>query len=328
MSGVKRRFRVCRRRPRWLMAGALLVAGFCHPPASASEIPSDDVLPAAVLSFIGQALPRSAWEPGGQASQQQREMTAFFEGTLPAQPAVPLFGRGRRNHDIWFAPLPLRNVFFAGYDVSGADHFASIGLKRALGSTLDEPGFRLLGSLGVKIAARDSTTGDRATRLHALRIGLGREFRFGDISITPYAGAGFVANPDGAVLAGAPRGRFGPVAMLDLWHNWPAAPLNSRYSSAFVMLDQPGRSVYIRVRHGFGTETHPWRIGPEASFSTGATLRSKGTRLQDGWNRKRLGLHVSEIPLGEGRLSLSGGYEWREHGKSALYAQAGVYFRY
>lgn len=309
------------------MAGALLVASFFQPLASASEIPSGDALPT-VLSFIGRALPRPTWAPDGQVKQHQREITAFFEGTLPAEPAVSLFGRGRRNHDIWFTPLPFRNVFFAGYDVSGADHFASIGLKRALVSTLDEPGFRFLGSLGAKIAARDATTGDRATRFHALRTSLGREFRFGDTSITPYVGTSFVTNPDGAVLAGASRGRFGPVAMLDLWHNWPTSPLHSRYSSVFVMLDQPTRSVYIRVRHGFGAEAHPWRLGPEASLSTGATLRSKGIRLQDGWNRKRLGLHVSEVPLGEARLSLSGGCEWRERGKSAFYAQAGVYFRY
>ncbi|HRE21240.1 MAG TPA: cellulose biosynthesis protein BcsS [Rhabdaerophilum sp.] len=255
-------------------------------------------------------------------------MSAFFEGLPPGGSAAPLFRRNRRDHDIWFNPLPLRNVFFAGYDVSGTDHFASIGLKRALGSTLDVPGFRFLGSLGIKVATRDATTGDRVTRLHAVRASLGHEFHIGNTAVTVYAGTSVVKNPDGAVLAGTPRSRFGPVAMVDLWQNWSDGAFDSRYSSAFVMADQASRSFYIRVRHGFGMKGHPWRIGPEASFSSGATLRSRGVRVQDGWNSKRLGLHVSEIPIGDARLSVSCGGEWRKGGKSALYTQAGLYFRY
>lgn len=281
-----------------------------------------------MFTFIENALPLPDIGHGRQADPRQEEMTAFFEGLPQTGSAAPLFRNGRRNHDIWFNPLPLRNVFFAGYDLSSTDHFASFGLKRALGSTLDVPGFRFLGSLGIKIDARDATTGDRMTRLHAVRASLGREFHVGTASVTAYVGTSMVMNPDGAVLAGARRSRFGPAAMLDLWQNWPDGAFNSRYSSAFVMADQASRSFYIRVRHGFGLGAQPWRIGPEASFSSGATLRNKGIRVQDGWNRKRLGLHVSEIPLGDARLSVSCGSEWRERGKSSLYAQAGVYFRY
>lgn len=310
------------------MAGWLLAASLCCSGVFANEIPSDGPAPAGMLALIERVLPWPDMPRDRDADPRQGEMTAFFEGLPPTGSAAPLFRRNRRDHDIWFNPLPLRNVFFAGYDVSGTDHFASVGLKRALGSTLDLPGFRFLGSLGVKIAARDAMTGGRATRLHAVRASLGREFHVGSSSITAYLGTSVVMNPDGAVLAGTPRSRLGPAAILDLWHNWPESAFNSRYSSAFVMADQASRSFYIRLRHGFGMEGRPWRIGPEASFSSGATLRSKGIRVQDGWNRKRLGLHVSEIPLGEARLSISAGGEWRERGKSALYAQAGLYFRY
>ena len=309
-----------------LAAVGLLVAGCFLSPALAGDTPNEVAIPAGAAALLVDALP---WpRPGRTFDRRQGEMTAFFEGSTPAEPTVPLFGRGRRSHDIWFTPLPLRNVFFAGYDISGADHFASVGLKRALGSTLDIPGYRFLGSLGVKIGSRDAITGDRVTRLHAVRATLGREFHLGDTAITLYAGTSFIMNPDGAVLAGTRRGRFGPVTMLDLWHNWPDGVFGSRYSSAFVMADQASRSFYLRLRHGFAIGDQPWRIGPEASLSSGRTLRSKGIRVQDGWNRKRLGLHVSEIALWDARLSVSAGGEWRERGGTAFYAQAGLYFRY
>ncbi len=328
VGGVKARCQAGPWRRRGLAASWLLAANLYCFPAAANEILSDGPVSAGLFTFIENTLPWPDIGRGQPVDQRQAEMTAFFEGTPATGSVAPLFRRDRRKYDIWFNPLPLKNVFFAGYDVSGTDHFTSIGIKRALGSTLDVPGFRFLASLGIKIAARDATTGDRMTRLHAVRASLGREFHVGNTSITAYAGTSVVMNPDGAVLAGSRRSRFGPMTMLDLWHNWPDGTFYSRYSSAFVMADQTSRSLYIRVRHGFGLEGQPWRIGPEVSFSSGATLRSKGIRVQDGWNRKRLGLHVSEIPLGDARLSVSCGNEWRERGKFALYAQAGVYFRY
>jgi hypothetical protein len=277
--------------------------------------------------------PGKSWFSG--STDAAPDLTAFFDGqdagaaaSVPAIVALAGAPRPVRHHDFWFKPDPQNNVVFATYDISGKENFASLGYKRAIGGSLDTPGYRFMTSLGVKIRDVDPVLGTRTTRLHAVRAVFGHEWRFSTLSMTVLAGGSFQPASAGTALTAGRAGRFGPVAMVDLWQDWGAGPLGSRFTSVFAMVNQAGRSSYVRIRHGLGLGDQPWRFGPEVAYSTGEHRTQRGTRVQDGWHRARLGLHVSEIPLRSLRFGISCGAERREHRKSAFYAQMGAYMRY
>jgi hypothetical protein len=275
--------------------------------------------------------------PSPRARIDRAEMRAFFDDTAavpgPARRML-LFGKRKPAHDFWFRPLPMRNVAFASLDTSGGEPFIGLGYKRALGRSLDEPGYRFMATLGVKIRDQAPAAADfRTSRLHSVRAVFGREWhmgenRFGATTLALHAGASIVFFHPDVVLRTRKGGRLGPVAMGEIWHTWRDGPLGLSYSSLFAMAELTSDSAYLRMRHGFRLPTLPFSFGPEAALSSGGSQRYRVTLTQGAWRKARLGLHASDIAIRDLRLSLSGGLEWRHDRSTGAYAEVGAYIRY
>lgn len=279
------------------------------------------------------------FDPKAAPPGERRFAQVFGSDARTDQGQIPgsdlLAGRGRAlfggaRGDFWFHTPPTRNVAFAGFEASERDRYFSAGMKRAIRGHLDQPGWRFLASFGAKIRDYDPALGLNANRLHAARMSLGYEWHLAALSVSVMAGGSFVLNTTDAIQGTHRLGRVGPVGMVELWQDWGKAngTFGSRFTSFFAMLDQASRSSYVRLRHGFQLAGQAWRLGPEASYSTGESQRRRGVRLQDSWRKARLGLHVSEIPFWLARLTLSGGAEWRHDRKTGGYLQLSAYLRY
>lgn len=229
-----------------------------------------------------------------------------------------------------FQPEPVhRSVFFKSFDTTERSRFASFGVKHAIRSTLDDPGWRALTAIGVKIRDFDAASGLRTNRVDTVRVAIGHEFRFGATLLTPYLGASVAANTAEIAQRTRRAARFGSVALIDLWHDWQGgAPWSARFTTLFAMADLANQSVFIRLRHGFSVAEGPIRFGPEISLGAGGRLTRGGAVLQESFVRARLGLHVSEIPLWRLRIMISGGVEARDDADAGPYGQIGAYIRY
>jgi hypothetical protein len=229
-----------------------------------------------------------------------------------------------------FQPDPVhRNVFFASFDATERSRFLTFGVKRAIRSTLDEPGWRALTAIGVKIRDYDVTSGLHTSRVDTARLAIGREFRQGATLVTPYLGVSVAANTADVAQRTRRTARIGPVALIEVWHDWPGKEAwSSRFTTLIAMADHANRSAFIRLRHGLALSDGPIRFGPEISLSLGGRQTQHGVVLQESWVKTRLGLHVSEIPLWRVRLQVSGGAEWRDDAGTGAYGQIGAYIRY
>lgn len=271
---------------------------------------------------------------GATAETEDRRITAFFDGKAPSPVRVfRLPGAGKppsgRRYDFWFQQPPDRNVVFSTFDASERSLYFSAGFKRAIRSHLDEPGYRFMATFGMKIREYDPALGIAQSRLHAARMVAGYEWKIASLSLTAMAGASFVLNTTDATQSTHRLGRIGPVGMIEVWQDWGKhGVFGSRFTALFAMADQASRSFYLRLRHGFALADTPMRIGPETAISVGKSQFRRGIRLQDGWRKVQLGVHLSEIPLWQARLGVSSGMEWRENGNPGGYVQFGAYFRY
>lgn len=306
-----------------LLATAASRASEIAAPPHASPFPA---LPSNVVSTpddtdgSGPARGHLAGDPEG--------MRAFFEGGTGPPARRFAFGRRRAAYDFWFRPEPMRNVAFAAVDTSGGEPFIGLGYKRALGPSLDLPGYRFTAALGVKL--RDpAPVGDlRIGRLHSVRVVFGREWHIGRTSLAIHAGASIVFFHPEIVFRTNRGGRLGALVMAEAWHDWQAAPFGLRSSSLFAMVEATSASAYIRMRHAFALPSLPFRLGPEAALGSGGSQRYRATLTQGSWRKGRLGLHASDIALRDLRFSLSGGMEWRSDRSPGAYAELGVYIRY
>ena len=265
---------------------------------------------------------------------RDQQYTAFFEG-LPPTPerrfVLPVGGRLMSGRgDFWFLPVPVKTVAFAGLETNGPDHYAATGFKRAVTGHLDIPGYRIMVTLGAKLREIDPTLGTAQHRLHAARLLGGHEWHFGSLAANVLIGGSFVMHPSAAQLQTHRLGQLGATAMIDLWQDWGRikGTFGARYTALTAMVDQASRSSFIRLRQGFEIAGWAWRIGPEIAFTTGETMVRRATRVQDGWRRARLGAMVSDIPLWEARLTLSGGVEWRHDRNAGAYLQISGYRKF
>lgn len=304
--------------------------------AHAREIASPPGLPESTMSGHLPA-PPSPLRRNNPARIDRAEMRAFFDGAAAAPAAgrrLVLFGRRKPAHDFWFRPSPMRNVAFASLDTSGGEPFVGLGYKRALGRSLDEPGYRFMATLGVKIRDQAPAAADfRTSRLHSVRAVFGREWhlgetRFGATTLAVHGGASIVFFHSDVVFRTRKGGRLGPVVMGEVWHTWRDAPFGLSYSSLFAMVEATSNSGYFRMRHGFRLDALPISFGPEAALSSGGSQRYRAILTQGAWRKARLGLHASDIAIRDFRLSLSGGLEWRHDRSTGAYAEVGAFIRY
>lgn len=222
-----------------------------------------------------------------------------------------------------------RSVFFTCFDASERERFVASGFKMAIGSHLNSSGWRITATSTVKLRDFDAITGNRENRIHGSRVLIGYEWQFGSTAITAMAGGSFVRHSAGQAALTRRTGRFGPALALDVWHSWAAEnATKSRYSALALSLDQAERSFYLRLRHGFSLPQLHFPVGPEASLSSGLRHRQNGLVMQDFWRTYRLGLHVAEIPVWRFRFTLSGGAEWRWHGRAGKYVHLAGYIPY
>ncbi len=222
-----------------------------------------------------------------------------------------------------------RSVFFTSFDLTERGRFVGSGVKYAPAGRLEDPGWRILSSIGVKIRDYDRALGLRTSRVDAARFLLGHEWRSGPRTISAFLGLGSIVNSAEIQLRTRRTTRQGPAGIFELWQDWGgAAPWGSRFTSVFALGDWANRSAYFRVRHGFALAGSTMRIGPEIAVSMGKNQAWRGIRIQDDWLRLRLGVHLGEIPIWRARLTLSTGAEWRDDAQPGLYLQIGAYLRY
>ena len=255
-----------------------------------------------------------------------------------AAPPLPLGQRLRRvlrdsplggGRDFWFERNHPTDVYFLAFESTARDRFLSFGAKHAVRGTLNEPGWRFLSTLGIKVAAYDPTLDTRASRVELARLLPGYEIRLGSLTLSAYAGLGYARSDSAGVLATGRFGRYGLSALGEFWQDWSRiAPALGRFTSGYVILESANRSAALGIRHGMQVAALPFLIGPEASWSGGRTVLARGARLHSAYRKQRLGLHASEIPLFAARLRLSGGVEWRERGKTSGYAEMAAYIAY
>lgn len=284
----------------------------------------------------GKMLRSGSWEAmfGVPAETEDRRIAAFFDGKAPPPArAFRLPGAGQspsgRRYDFWFQQPPDRNVVFSTFDATERNLYFSAGFKRAIRGHLDEPGYRFMATFGMKIRDYDPALGIAQSRLHASRMVVGYEWKIASLSLTAMAGASFVLNTTSAAQSTHRLGRVGPVGMVEVWQDWgKRGVFGSRFTALFAMADQADRSFYLRLRHGFALADTSLRIGPEAAISTGESQFRHTIRLQDGWRKVRLGVHLSEIPLWQARIGVSSGMEWRENNNPGGYVHLGAYLRY
>lgn len=301
--------------------------------AQASEQKAEEeAVPRRAVPFMPARI-ADLWRPGWRRSHgdggTRGEVEIFFEGPAPppvARAGLWPQGRADRRGDFWFRPEPVRNMLFLGFDATRGARYASLGYKRALSGDLDRPGFRLLAAFGGKIRDHDPLAGATVSRLQAIRLLAGREWRWDETNIGLYLGPSLILHAPGAVQATRRAGRAGGAGLVDLWQNWSLGP--TRFTALTLFADQAERSGYLRVRQGFGQESQPLRFGPEFSLSAGKTMVRHSIRTQDGWRKTRLGGFLGDIPLGPASLSLAAGREWRPHDRGGAYAEIGAALRY
>lgn len=253
-------------------------------------------------------------------------------------PPLPLGQRLRRvlrdsalggGRDFWFERKHPTDVYFLAFESAARDRFLSFGAKHAVRGTLNEPGWRFLSTLGIKVAAYDPTLNTRASRVELARLLPGYEIRLGSLTLSAYAGLGYARSDSTGALATGRFGRYGLSALGEFWQEWSQiAPALGRFTSGYMILESANRSAAVGIRHGMQVAALPFLIGPEASWSGGRNVQARGARLHSAYRKQRLGLHASEIPLFATRLRLSGGVEWRERGKTSGYAEMAAYIAY
>lgn len=206
---------------------------------------------------------------------------------------------------------PLSLVIFGSMEAGPSKTFMAAGMKRALGGTLGESGFRLFLKAG---GSREQT---RPQRPHGItdkaeaQTMLGYEWRIGDSFLALYGGSDVENERRIEPLTVSPvTTRYGARLQADLW----ALPADG------MMLQANGYVSSIQGRL-WGRLAPGWQV--PAGFYVGPELEAY---RESDYRKLRFGLHLTGFRLLGLAWRLSGGWQTTSDRPSALYATLGVHW--
>lgn len=222
-----------------------------------------------------------------------------------------------------------QGVVFTGISASSWELHVSSGVKGALFSKREEPGWRLLFTTGQKFRERDPLVVGRFNRFDAARLLVGHEWQRDGLAITAMAGASLsILSPWEQAFTGY-QARLGVTGLLEFWKNWtPDGPMPAGFSSLTLIADAGESSAYLRLRHGFSTGFRSLALGPEFALSTGGRRYFGPIVLRDSWLKARLGLHATGLMIGRFGVNVSGGYEFRSRQRGSPYGELTALWNY
>ena len=206
---------------------------------------------------------------------------------------------------------PLSMVIFGSMEAGPTKTFLSVGMKRALGGSLSQSGFRLF----VKSGGTQEET--RRRRPHGTTYKaesqalLGYEWRIGDSFLALYAGSDTESEQRMGAFDPSPLvTRYGARVQLDLWI--VAAPGMVVQANAY--LSSLNGRLWARVAPG-------WQM--PAGFYVGPEFEAYGER---DYRKYRLGLHLTGLRFLGLDWRLSGGFQSASNRPSEYYGTLGVHW--
>ena len=220
-------------------------------------------------------------------------------------------------------------VAFVNVTASDWEFYVSSGAKLAPFSGLNQPGFRLLYSLGTKLREQDPLVLGRFNRFAGGRVLMGYEWHWGSLAVTTLVGPSLSLHSPWERAVTRYEGRLGAAGLIEFWQSWNNhSTLPNGFTSGTLVLDAAEASAFLRLRHGFATGWQNLAIGPELSFSTGQRRTVGALVGRDSWFKTRIGLHANGLSFGNFGLNASAGYEWRIRQRSSAYAEITALYSY
>lgn len=223
---------------------------------------------------------------------------------------LPLGGASADQHRQ--KPPELDTVLFGSLD-GGRSGFASAGVKRTLGGSLDRDGFVFLGGAGF---GGEPARGMRfdAARFRPNAQGyalLGYQWMLGPLTLSAFAGPELDTEAESADAPRLARTRFGLRGHAELW----AHPTPQTLVTATLLAGSAGGHVWSRVSGGYAFRPGVF-LGPEASFFA-----------RDDYTEWRLGAHVTGLKWGAFNFRLSGGLSRANDDRTGAYVGFSTFVR-
>jgi hypothetical protein len=209
-------------------------------------------------------------------------------------------------------PDPAKIVFFGSLEAGPGKTFASFGSKQAFGADgLDASGFRLMNKLG---GSREQASNIRPHgRLYKAEAQflLGYELRFGDSFFSLYAGPDIEAEYR-ELWCGCYYGigRISARLQTDFW----ATPTDTAMVQLSAYVSGLDRRAWGRLALGHKIDRRLY-LGPEIELYR-----------QSGYDKLRVGLHLTGLRLFGATWRLSGGWEDTSDRPVGAYATLGVHW--
>ena len=187
----------------------------------------------------------------------------------------------------------LNTVLFGSLD-GGRSVFASAGVKRTLGGSLDRDGFVLMGGAGAGGAPErgplfGGSTFQPTAQAHAM---LGYQWMLGTVAVSALAGPELDAELDAPDAWRSARTRFGLRGHAELW----AHPTPQTLATATLIAGSAREHLWGRISGGYAFWPGVF-LGPEASFYA-----------RDDYREWRVGAHLTGLKWGRFNFRLSGGF--------------------
>ena len=199
-----------------------------------------------------------------------------------------------------------RTVLFGSLD-GGRSAFATIGLKHAIGPSVDRDGWFFLGYAGAG-GPREAEAGDRglASQGNAL---FGYQWNLGRTLVAGFAGPEFDLDPPRAAAPGVAR--WGLRLQGEVWSH----PTENLLVTGTMILASAREHLWGRASTGYRMFGSVF-VGPEIALYRSETYRET-----------RLGLHATGITAGRYTLRLSVGYRQDDDRERGGYAQLSAHTR-
>jgi len=242
---------------------------------------------------------------GARRSGAPRILAVAAATLLALLPAVEAKAQAGNSRD-------LNTVLFGSID-GGRSVFASAGVKRVLGGSLDRNGFLVMGGAGFGGAPERSMRFDTASfQPTAQAYGLaGYQWMFPRVAISALVGPEVDAEAASLDAIQSARTRFGLRGHAELW----AHPTQKTLATATLIAGSARGHVWSRVSGGYAVRPGVF-VGPEAVFYA-----------QDDYREWRLGAHLTGLKWGPLNLRFSGGLMQSDDDRTGAYLGLSGYVR-
>ena len=208
-------------------------------------------------------------------------------------------------------PSALSMVIFGSLEAGPTKTFASVGVKRALGSSIAESGFRLFLKAGGSQEETRRQAPHGTTYKAESQAMLGYEWRIGDSFLAFYAGSDFENEQRIETIAPSVfTTRYGARLQADLW----AIPADRMMLQANAYVSSIGQRLWGRLASGWQMPIGLY-VGPEI----------EAYRERD-YRKLRLGLHLTGLRFLGLEWRLSGGLQKTSDNPPEIYGTLGLHW--